>query len=116
MTNEEIEKKFLFDLEMGFFKKDDEEYYNFLGNYQEIDKFAKILRKLGYNNDVPYSSLEKIIKGSFYVILSLNICDKSFGVGHYMAIYVTDNYFNELNQIPDYINDYSLIWGIYYDK
>jgi len=108
MSNEEIEKRFLFDLEVSFSKLHrSDDYYAFIGDFQEIDNFAKVLLELGFTKDIPYTSLGSIIKGEYYVVLTIEKSDKSFVVGHYMAEYFTNNLY-EYNKIPEYIYEYSL--------
>jgi len=104
MTNQEIEKRFLFDLEMRVFKCLHHETHPKIivfKNTKERDKsrfkLLRILEKIGFKSyyiNIPSRNI---------VLFEIDIEDKSFNVSK-GYIYNVFNY----NEIPDYINRYKL--------
>jgi len=102
MTNEEIEKRFLLDLEMGLFKTEPcTDIIPFFDcNSYNATKLRKILLKNGYLDRTEYEvmSLDKNTAINQIDIFSET---KSF--------YVSSNLeFSFMNKFPDYIEEYSL--------
>ena len=98
MTNEEIEKRFLFDLEMGVFKKHiplikniDQPVYTFITS----DKILKLLNLL---ENIGYTQISKINNP---ILVAINTKRKIYGP---MSIETEERY----NEIPNYISQYSI--------
>jgi len=128
MTNQEIEKRFLFDLEMGYFKNYDKGntslIYFDIYTYADLITLCKILISNGYNLDRNASDFTDLLLSqlfiSTHVLYKVPICIKT----KYFAIhdmekvdkrfYDKDVFFNEL---PEYINEYRLeredrVWSL----
>jgi len=118
MTNEKIEKRFLFDLEMGVFKRDkDNENFvclKFLGsNYHSKNiKFIVLLNSIGYNDKYNTKELDKFIK--FAEMISDSVYDLYFYISPEYKDYFLDyklsyNYTgpnSDINLIPEYVKEY----------
>jgi len=122
MTNEEIEKRFLFDLEMGVFKtssydyfhiKSDENAIAFIEYYrrstENVAKIMYILRKNGFKvdrytsdsfRDLDDDSRAIIVIGRQRKLFTKIICDISVSYKELVGSYC--------NKIPDYIKEYKL--------
>jgi len=100
MTNEEIRKRFKFDLEIGMFKKDYPfESITFHGYYKETAKLIKLLIDSGYEGIIA-NNLENKHNGELYRT-QIDVSNKKI-----LAIYwtLTENY----NLLPDYIKEYEI--------
>jgi len=99
MTNEEIEKRFLFDLEMGVFNSVDStnKSFRFISNDRQIiEKFVHILNLLSYKftgNNVPYGMQTVYVNtNKTYELWNSNYTGKE----------------NDSNFIPEYIKEYQI--------
>jgi len=101
MTNEEILKRFQFDLEMGFFKVDkwtsypDQDSIIFKSN--DNRKLVKVLNALGFKGGYPIYMTSPIL-----IYLNSGLLTKKY---HILVPYFKS--FKVSNEIPDYINLYN---------
>lgn len=99
MINQEIEKRFIFDLEMGAFSKDGETMINFHSNPHNISRIICILEKNGYTNTN--------ISSTFYKnFISIDISKKLFLISAYRRNY--DEWQDFIDKLPEYLEEYEL--------
>jgi len=111
MTNEQIEKRFLFDLEMGRFKKyiyNDFESYLFNGN--EIVKMIRILKrnKYKYRGDKKYKNngIANVLKSNNLLIQIYNSRKEYFIYS--ISSVLKCNLDDYIQSMPDYIENFKL--------
>jgi len=104
MTNQEIEKRFQFDLEMGVFKclhPDSHSKQIVFTNIRERDKsrfkLVKVLEKIGYMKD----SINMPSRNIVLIVVNIDTKDFTANKGY---LYDFLNY----NDIPNYISKYRL--------
>jgi len=111
MTNQEIEKRFLFDLEMGLFKETNELLYKNKTCFIDNDSYLGGLLKLSY-------LLKKLnFKLSYSDCLISDICSV---FPHYIEVNLKTREFREFkskpsisfargkNKVPEYLKDYNV--------
>ena len=103
MTNEEIEKRFEFDMNIGLFRSyvmDDTILFMFPNIDRTIYRLLKILENLGYeyNSDTKLKPSFLKFSKSFAIIIQSDI--KKF--------YFTEPYYFEQQELPEYIHKYTL--------
>jgi len=114
LTNEQIEKRFLFDLEMGRFKRENNPNcirITFQGNVN-YDKFIKCLEDLGYKD-----YYKELLETGELKWWKRNKNPRTFYVNLYpeeKQFLKSESYnyksdYPNANQIPDYIKEYDLI-------
>jgi len=116
MTNEEIKKRFLFDIEMGYFKTDSN-WHQLYFNYSPIlyDKFLALLKEIGYN----IQNLTSFNKDVCKEIFTSEIHDVYFTVDppkKLCSIFAANKAFIGIfrdkskifNDIPDYVKEYKI--------
>ena len=105
MTNQEIEKRFLFDLEMGRFKQ----YSNFVifRNMSFLDEavMTKLLKNIGYKKDynlfMYFNNMShQISRGK--TTITINKESKIY-LAPYTVMVSSDEHMGYINEIPDYI-------------
>lgn len=98
MTNEEIEKKFKFDLDLGLFRPDEAGLITFVGRTSsgiDLIILENLLRNIGF-----LSSTESVMAG-----LSTNI--RIYSIGKRKGYFCSDRLITmRFNEIPSYIMDY----------
>ena len=115
MTNEQIEKRFLFDLETGLFKMDRlTKYLRFIGEYNEIKKLVKILESYSYEQDfitvastIHWSSGICVFKPEKYSALTITNYRKYYYVFSENKN-VLEEHYKKNNEIPEYIKEYKV--------
>jgi len=101
MTNEEIEKRFLFDLEMEVFTKYMNTYIFITHkrcSYKKIFKFYKLIENIGYKNNV--SCINERIPLAIILNKDKKTIIESACLGRDQA--------EKWTKIPSYINKYSI--------
>jgi len=109
MTNEEIAKKFLFEVEMGLFGKYNDSI-KIMGKSKEIDKVEKILVENGYSKNEPITNLYYLFEFDTYSILTLSTELKKYYRTYLKNVKYLESYMS-YNHLPDYIKDY-VLWLI----
>jgi len=107
MTNEEIRKKFLFDLTMGRFERIITDQIIFYGPYLETFQLAMVLIDLGFEN----AEYEDKLKRNNFILLDRTEIrifteTKSFHTYWIPSSIGNSNPINQ--QIPDYVKKYKI--------
>jgi len=106
MTNEEIEKRFLFDLKLGCFKKSNEaEIISFKdqnGNEYNYHRMMTLLKNNGFKRTHNSKYLSNIHPRSFPVLFIF----PDLNVYRLNDIKDIDINYRKFNDMPDYINEY----------
>jgi len=114
MTNRDIERKFMFDLEMGVFNKDSSKVINFKTN-EDSPKLLKILDNLGRSDNEPdrvFMYKDPYIKGLMenkaYITIDMN--DSSYAVRKFDNAYLSEfpGLCSRMIDIPEYVKEYKL--------
>jgi len=109
MTNKEIEKRFLFDLEMGAFTQYTDTMIFHNRNYLDELQMKLLLKNIGFKSD---NTLYVIFGHRLYETtrskpsIMINTKSKAFSNRN---IHVTaDDYEKYFNELPDYIKEYKV--------
>jgi len=105
MTNKEIEKRFLFDLEMGLFKSLAHEHYGTTYNKKtysfysstnlKIYNLCELLDNIGYKHKNP--SIYELVPNKC-ISITVYPCNKRYEIGYTHKLI--------MNEIPEYISNY----------